>query len=446
MSDVNNNDMMESFDEMLDRVDKKVDEDFEKLRTDLGIHKIIEPVEIPNINGPKVETVEEDIKSPSESVDEFLKPVLTETKEEPLVVQPSFNPINVPTIPTIEEKKEEAVELSIPTIGGTGATENPITVEEDPTPKKTNMPDVDRIKSKSVGTLEIIKNSKIVNMGKELWDKKKSLIIKIALLTTLATAAVTVVPDYAIRQTYKTPGTEMGQFISFSADSEVPETDVKDIGREIADEITKEVQEFNVMNTDPNNKYDANIAVIIRLGNIYEQIVDTAVYSKKGTNDKAWGAGERNDFWLVNMYDVMQYNLRANGIIDLPEKFEDFLSANNLNKGNMNYNPLTNVLRLTNEDQVVSYYDSLDNLEEFSRYLMGRQTNPYNKICEQYTEKYLELQSMYPNSVIRLSNEGLKIFDEKGEYPVYDVVSLNPIVLIESQKNINEEGVTSARS
>ncbi len=461
----------DAFDEILKNIEEQSKKPLEMPEIDEEEEKEKEVVvEEPVIdNNPVVDSVEETaskeeptIVSPSPSVDDLVRPILEEIKQEPLVInfdersntKPEFNPI---TIEQSDVKVEEKPVIDIPNLVGDNNRDAEPTIPPFEIPQKDSeeevvdsnnkpkLPNMSTIIKKSIGQVIIPKTAKAKEMAKELYEKKKQLINKVIAIALISVTTLGIA-DYAVEQGYKTPSTKFAQFVSSSSEIEFPETDLGDVGWEIADKITTEMQQFNVMNNDPSKQYDANKAVLQVFGSIYKQVVRTLPYTKKGTNDKAWGAGERNDYWLTYMYDVMQYHLKTNGTINLPETLEEYLAANGLNRGKMNYNPVTNKLRIEDSEEPVSYYQSLDNLKEYSDYLIGHTPNPAVKVAKEYTDKYLELQNMYPDYSIRLSHDGITIYADYGSTPVYKVVSLNPIVLMEVQKNVNEEGVASARS
>ena len=436
-----NEDFEKAFDDILANIDEQINKPSQP--------KISSMPKEPELSTNKAE--EEDIKMPSPEVEDLIKPVLEE-KTEPLVINfdEAVKKKNAPEFKVPEivsaDKREEPAKVEIPKINNETADilRFPKT-EEDPTKKAKEM--YDRVQKKSVGSIVIPKAAKQIARAKDLIEKKSYVIKKTLAIIAAGYIALAVIPNSAIKESYQNKiGVGFGEFVTMDIDHVVPETEPEDIGWNIADQIKTEMMEFNALHKDDGEKYDVNKAVMVYLGTAYDFIVDTAPFTKHGTIAKSYGAGERNDYWLESLYFLMQYQLRANGIIDLPESIVGYVNANGLNKGKMNYNPLTNRIVIDDTVGPVDFYDSLDNLKEYSRYLIGHGINPAKSIHQEFLKKVEIIQEKYPNNRVDFDEEGIKVYNDNGQ-AIYLATSTDPIVLVDiSGRNINEEGVTNARS
>ena len=234
----------DAFDEILKNIEEQSKKPLEMPEIDEEEEKKEEVVveeEAVIDNNPEVDSAEETVSkeeptivSPSPSVDDLVRPILEEIKQEPLVInfdersktKPEFNPI---TIEQSDVKAEEKPVIDIPNLVGDNNRDVEPTIPPFEIPKKdseeevvdsnnkSKLPNMSTIIKKSIGQVIIPKTAKAKEMVKELYEKKKKLITKVVAIAIISTTTLGIA-DYAVEQGYKTPSTEFGQFVSASSE------------------------------------------------------------------------------------------------------------------------------------------------------------------------------------------------------------------------------------
>ena len=156
-------------------------------------------------------------------------------------------------------------------------------------------------------------------------------------------------------------------------------------------------------------------------------------------------------FKLIKLYTSLQNELVKLQIVELPATIEEYLQAIGLDKGNMKYNPLNNKLEIDSSKGKVGFMESLDNLAEYSRYLMGHKINPAQNNTNDYHNLIAQVTELYPTYKVKTDEEGIKLCDfdgnEKFLVSTSELQSGERVIVLEDISNrVREEGVTNARS
>ena len=131
---------------------------------------------------------------------------------------------------------------------------------------------------------------------------------------------------------------------------------------------------------------------------------------------------------MENIYESAAITLRSRGVMNLPEKFDDYLKANGFYNGKIRYNALDNSLSKA-PDNKVSNVEAVKNLSAYGNYLIGRVPNPEKAISKEFYEKLSQIVEYFFDYRIVYDKDGVHIKDEEGN-DLYVSESLDPIIMM----------------
>lgn len=190
---------------------------------------------------------------------------------------------------------------------------------------------------------------------------KKKRPVKIIIITALA--MLTIASAIKVNQINKPYNEALESYVtmenheSFDTSDEATRYELEEIGQEIANSIIEKSQKS--INLDPN------MEVIIGMGLAVDKINNKVIeYPNKDAfyyNDSIFNPG-----WAQKMYTEIRESLLKAGIIELPEKLEDYLIANGFDGGEVRFNRVTGKYEVESAEEV-SLKQMLINLYEFAQ-------------------------------------------------------------------------------